>query len=93
MFSSLLADLAPTFGEYLSPLVFGVETTAPNPAPIVLAGPTTLELALVGILTLAIFSIAGRYRRQRTQSTGDGRQPGLAGTSARSQQTAPREAA
>jgi hypothetical protein len=93
MFSPLFADLAQPFGEFVSPLVFGLEPAASNAAPIVIEEPTTLELALVGILTLAIFSIAGRYRRQQDEATGASRKSHRAGASEAARESAPREAA
>jgi hypothetical protein len=34
-------------------------------APVVVEEPSTLELALVGVVTLAIYSVVGRWRRVR----------------------------
>jgi hypothetical protein len=46
------------------PLAAGWDVLSPTVAPIIIEEPTTLELALVGILTLGIYSVAGRYRRR-----------------------------
>ncbi|MEX2317754.1 MAG: hypothetical protein WD669_11420 [Pirellulales bacterium] len=57
--------------DFTAPLVpGGIDKNFVDVAPIPLDGPTTLQLALAGIATLAVYALLRRPKRQPTAAQG-----------------------